>query len=214
MPASQGAPDALGPQDLERLELDRVDLLLVEPGDSGLEPSECPPEGEDGQEEDGGGDERVLGAAQQDLGLAGLTIGPQASLDAIDVDRRQQAAADPLESRVGIGHRHEEAIARGDVDDLVGRHRPHGFRGEPRVAGDLLDPARDAAGPLLCRVAGGPANAKQRLAVEEDRGGGEREIGLRARHRPARWGRRRGRLGQDRGGGEEGEGQCRGQDRC
>ena len=28
------------------------------------------------------------------------------------------------------------------------------------------------------------------------------------------WGGRRGRLGEDRGGGEEGEGQYRGQDRC
>ena len=161
-------------------------------------------------------DERALGAAQQDLGLAGLAIGPQAALDAVDVDPGQQAAADPLESRVGVGHRHEEAIARRDVDDLVGGHRLHGLRGEARGPGDVLDPNGDAASPLLGRVGGGPANAKQRLPVEEDRGSGV------ARDRPPgpppsrRWGgagapgrgpgRRRGgrgpvpRPGQVRGG--------------
>ena len=68
----ESVPEALGPEDLEGLDLDRVDLLLVAPADPGLEPPERPPEAEEGREEEDGGQDRALGAAQQDLRLAGV----------------------------------------------------------------------------------------------------------------------------------------------
>ena len=56
-----GAPDALRPQDLERLELDRLDLLLVAPAEPRLEPPERPQEAEQGREEEDGGRRALAG---------------------------------------------------------------------------------------------------------------------------------------------------------
>jgi hypothetical protein len=60
---SERAPDALRPQDLEGLELDRVDPLLVAPAEARLQLPERPHQAEQSPAESGGGRNRLAGPA-------------------------------------------------------------------------------------------------------------------------------------------------------
>ena len=204
-----GRPDALGPQDLEGLELEGGDLALVAPSEQCLEAPDHPQERRQGRDEQGGGAGRAPGPAGEGLGLAGRAVGPDPALDPLDDRPREDAAVDLFDPRVGVGHEHQEAVGGHDVDHVLLGRRPHRLHGDGPRASHLLDALADQPGALVRGVQRHPPHVEERRPVELDRRADARDLRLGAgrgrggRGRRGRGRRRRGvALGERRHGAE------------
>ena len=139
--------DALRPDDLEGLDLDRADPLAVAPRDASFERSENPPEPSSGHEKNGGGRERPLRAAEQHRGLSRVAIRAQRALDALDVDPGEQCQASTPSSRASASVTASRKLSPAVMLSTPSPGTALTASGAmARVARQLLDPARDAGG--------------------------------------------------------------------
>ncbi len=80
---------------------------------------------------------------------------------------------DSLDLRVGIPHGCDETVPHQDVAGALGRDDPEGARRQAGVGGGRADAVGDEPRPLVSGEGGHAADAEERHAVDDDRGGGD-----------------------------------------